>query len=81
MRLRRVKVTVAAALATAAMGVGVSAVPAQAAPPSQCEQRIGDAIKDRFGSKAALVKLVNDRFNTNFTVNDLNNLIERFCAR
>lgn len=77
MRFRRVKVTVVAALATAAMGLGVSAVPAQA--DHTCEHRISQQIQDIFGSKNNLVQLINDRFNTNFTVKNLNNLIERFC--
>ena len=78
MRLRRAKVTVVAALATAAMGLGVSAVPAQA--HHNCEHSISQAIEDRFGSKNNLVQLINDRFGTAFTVRNLNNLIERFCA-
>lgn len=76
--MRRVKVTVVAALATAAMGLGVSAVPAQAG--HNCEHRISQQIQNVFGSKNNLVQLVNDRFDTSFTVKDLNNLIERFCA-
>jgi hypothetical protein len=76
--MRRVKVTVVAALATAAMGLGVSAVPAQA--HHTCEHSISQRIQDVFGSKNNLVQLVNDRFGTAFTVKNLNNLIERFCA-
>ena len=74
MRLRRL---VVAALATAAMGLGVSAVPAQA--DHTCEHRISQQIQNVFGNKNNLVQLINDRFNTNFTVKNLNNLIERFC--
>jgi hypothetical protein len=77
MRLRRVKVAVVAALATGAMALGVTAVPAQA--DHTCEHRISQTIQDIFGNKNNLVQLINDRFNTNFTVQNLNNLIERFC--
>lgn len=78
MKLRRAKTAGVAALASAAMTLGVTAVPAQA--DHTCQHRVSQNIQEAFGSKNNLVQLVNERFGTHFTVRNLNNLIDRFCA-
>ncbi len=74
---RRHRVSAVLATASVAVGSGVAAAPASA--DHSCVHSINQAIQDRFGSKAALVDVINDRFNTEFNVGDLNRFIGRVC--